>query len=247
MSVHAENAVVDRFFGAIRSAARTDLGMELSAGTTIVASPDRDGSMVAVAYPFGRETIVWCSHQLRPRLEPLDGRPAMTADEFVTATTELGGRYVGAGNNRVLTRAPRLSVHAQRIVGLNRDDPGHRGMIERLIDDCSDVDLIEADLHIDKLDAVIVAALDGSGEIASIASVRPWFFDHDFDDVAVITHPAHRGQGLGVATVAALSQQQQQDGQMVIYNCDVANVWSNRVATAVGFRLVNTAIAVSFV
>lgn len=239
--------MTDRFFAAIRAAICRDLGAELSAGTTVVASVDRENSPVVVAYPMGPETVVWCSPQLRPRLDSLGGSHALSGDEFVTAAVALGGQYLGVGNHRLLIGAPRPPAEpSPPIVELDRDDENHRAMIARLIDGCSELDLSQADLHVDKLDAKIVAVLDGSGEIASLASVRPWFFDADFDDVAVITHPAHRGRGFGVAAVATLSLQQQQRGRMITYNCKADNAWSNRVADSVGFQLVNTVVAVSF-
>jgi RimJ/RimL family protein N-acetyltransferase len=232
---------------AVSAAASSTLGRELPAGTTVVGSPDREGSKFAVAYPLGDRTIVWCAPARRAALETLNGPVALGNDEFVVRATELGGVFDGRGHQRVLARpAPDPAVEPSRLVVLDRDDADDRRLIAAFVDRCSADDLDDAELAMDELDEAIVGVLDASGALASYASARPWRFDARFDDVAVITRPDQRGRGLGTAAVAALSRRRQRVGRMMFYNCDVDNLGSNGVAEAAGFELVYTVTAVSF-
>jgi GNAT superfamily N-acetyltransferase len=236
-----------RLVVAVTTAANETLGREVPLGTTVVASSAREGSTIAVAYPLGLRTIVWCAPALGDALASLNGPVALSNDEFTARARGLGGVLDGAGRHRVLsTPAPDPAVDPSRIIGLDREEPGHRMLISAFIDRCTDEDLDEAELDIGQLDEAIVGVLDESGALASYASARPWVFDSQFDDVAVITHPDHRGRGLGTAAVAALSQRRQAVGRIMFYNCDVDNPSSNRLAEAVGFELVYTVTGVSF-
>jgi GNAT superfamily N-acetyltransferase len=232
---------------AVSAAASSTLGRVVPAGTTVVASPDREGSDLAVAYPLGDRTIVWCAPELGARLATLTGPVALDNDEFVVRATALGGVFDGTGHQRVLARpAPDPTVEPLRLVVLDRDDVDDRRLIAAFVDRCSADDLDEAELDLDELDEAIVGVLDPSGALASYASARPWRFDARFDDVAVITRADQRGQGLGTAAVAALSQRRQRAGRMMFYNCSADNLGSNGVAEAAGFELVYTVTAVSF-
>lgn len=236
-----------RLVVAVTAAASDTLGREVPLGTTVVASAAREGSTIAVAYPLGRRTIIWCAPALRTALASLNGPVALSNDEFTVAAGGLGGVFNGAGHHRVLSKpAPDPAVESSRLVVLDRNDLGDRTLISGFVDRCSDDDLDEAELDMDQLDEAMVGVLDESGALASYASARPWVFDAQFDDVAVITRPDHRGRGLGTAAVAALSQRRQQVGRSMFYNCDVDNLGSNRLAEAVGFELVYTVTGVSF-
>ncbi len=95
-----------RLIAAITDAAVAAFGGELPTGTTVVGSPDRAGSKIAVAYPLGDRTIVWCSPgPIFVTLEPLNGEPALSNESFVARTRQLGGVLVGAGHHRVLSVA----------------------------------------------------------------------------------------------------------------------------------------------
>jgi GNAT superfamily N-acetyltransferase len=232
---------------ALTVAAGRMLGRELGAGTTVVADGGREGSDVAVAYPLGDRTIVWCAPALGERLRPLNGRVALGNDEFVARSSELGGVCSGAGRQRVLPRpAPDATVDSSRLVVVDRDDPDDRRLVAAFVDRCAHDDLDEAELDMDELDEAIVGVLDPAGALASYASARPWRFDARFDDIAVITRPDQRGRGLGTEAVAALCRRRQRIGRMMFYNCDVDNLGSNRLAEVLGFQQVCTVTAVSF-
>ena len=202
---------------------------------------------MAVAYPLGDRTIVWCSPELQDRLSTLNDPRPLGNEEFVDRCVRLGGSAVGSGHHRVLSRpAPEPAVDPARVVTLDRDDADDRTLIAQFVRKCSPEDLDEAELAMDDLDEALVGVLDADGAIASLAGARPWRYDDTVDDIAVITRPDRRGQGLGAAAVAALSQRRQRAGRTMFYNCNVDNVGSNRVAEAVGFELAFTVAAASF-
>jgi GNAT superfamily N-acetyltransferase len=231
----------------VTGAAASAFGRTLPPGTTVVATPDREGSNIAVAYPLGAQTIVWCSADLRSELASLNGPIPLSCEDFLIRAERLGGVAVGRGNHRVLPKpAPDPALGSAQLVVLRRDDPNDRRRISAFIDGCSASDLDEAELAIDELDEAIVAVTDDSGALAAYASARPWAIDARFDDIAVITHPDHRGHGFATAAVVGLSRWRQRQGRSMFYNCDVDNVGSNRVAEAAGFEYVYTVAGASF-
>jgi GNAT superfamily N-acetyltransferase len=236
-----------RYRSAVRAAAARELGGELPLGTTVVGSPGREGSTLAVAYPLGDRTVVWCAPALAARLATLNRPEVLTGDDYVEAAELLGGSLVGRGHLRVLTGEPvSTTVHRYRPIELDRDEPADRELLAAFVAGCSDGDLDEAELDLDELDPAILVLLDEFGSIASYASGRPWALDTDFDDIAVLTHPAHRGQRLGAAVVAEFARRRQQSGRLLFYNHNIENHGSNRVAETVGFEVMTTVVAVGF-
>lgn len=247
MAASASTDPVRRFLDAVSTKASGDLGRALPTGTTVVASADREGSTSAVAYPLADRTIIWCAPALAPQLESLDRPDVLTADQFLAVAAGLGGTFVGMGRCRVLNTEPKTtSPSGYDLIVLDRDDEADRRLLAAFVAACPKVDLEEAELDMDELDSAIVVAIAPDGSIASYASGRDWWMDADFDDVAVITHPDHRGRRLGAVVVAEFAKQRMSAGRLMFYNCDVENLGSNRVAETVGFELVATVAAVRF-
>lgn len=237
----------ERLRAAALAMAARDLGRELTDGTTVVPTADREGSTNAVAYPIGDRTIIWCAPDIAPRLASLNGPRALTADEFVAAAEALGGTFVGRGRCRVLNAEPRSPSHdGYDLVELDRDSAVDRQLLGAFLEACPQDDVEEAEIDMDELDAAIVVALAADGSIASYASGRDWWMDADFDDIGVLTHPDHRGRRLGAVTVAEFAKRRVPAGRLMFYNCDVDNLGSNRVAESVGFELVVTVAAAKF-
>jgi len=231
----------------VLDAARRDLGRDLPYGTTVVASADREGSTTAVAYPVGDRTVIWCAPAMAPLLSGLNRPDALTNEQFISAGELLGGTFGGRGRNLVLTREPAsLSDGRYAPAELDRDVASDRELLAAFIGSCSESDLDEAELDIDELDAAMLVLVDTAGSIASYASARPWAMDADFDDIAVITHPDHRGRRLGAIAVAEFARRRQQAGRMMFYSHGVENEGSRRVAETVGFEVLNTVAAISF-
>lgn len=77
------------------------------------------------------------------------------------------------------------------------------------------------------------------GAIVSWATRRGGGVDlgtHRAHAVGVWTDPGHRGLGLGKAVVGALVRELADEGAAALWNCDVRNLASVRLARAVGFR-----------
>lgn len=239
--------VGDRFRAAVRAAACAELGHDLPSGTSVVGSPGRSGSKIAVAYPMGDQTVIWCAPEVAPLLASLEGRPPLSNEDFVEAGVALGGAPGGRGRFRVLEGMPSAhDITSSRVRSLDRDQVEARAVIAEFIAACPSEDRDEAELDIDDLDPVILAVLDDAGAAAALAYARPWDYDDGFDDIAIITRPSCRGQGLGAAAVAALARQQQARGRRMLYNCDVDNVGSNRLAESLGFTVVQSVASVRF-
>ncbi len=234
-----------RYVSAVVRAAATDLGREIPVGTTVVGSPSREGSTAAVAYPLVDRTVIWCAPAKQPRLAALEGDRPLSADEFVANATALGGTVGGYGHHRVLD-GPAQSTDSRRLMWLDRAVPADVALIARFAASCSEDDLDEAELDLEDLDPTIAVILADDGSVVSYASGRPWSFDPDFDDIAVITHPQCRRRGLGAAVVAGYAAAQQARGRLQFYNCGLDNVGSNRIAQAAGFTVVTTVVAVGF-
>ncbi len=246
MSHGPQQAPRHRYTAGVTATAETRLGTDLGIGTTVIADPERAGTNVAVIYPLEQHTLVWCGPEHAPALEYLADEVPLGAADVVEQLLRRGGGVLGSGNHRVLDGRPAdRSDAGSRLVSLDPSDAVARRRLQRFVDDCDPDDLDEAELAMDDLDDTILVALADDETIAAFSSVRPWSIDPAFDDIAVITHPAHRQRGLGAAVVSALSSQQQAVGRLLFYGCDVNNVGSNHVAESVGFSLVATVTAVS--
>ncbi len=236
-----------RYFSAVLQAARRDLGRDLPHGTTVVASADREGSTAAVAYPLGEQTVIWCAPAIATRLSTLNQPDALTADAFVAAGELLGGAFGGRGRHLVLaSEAAVLQDHRYEPIELDRHAVSDRRLLAAFVAACSEDDLDEAELDMDELDPAILALVDDTGSVAAYASGRPWAMDADFDEIAVITHPEHRGQRLGANAVAEFARRRQRAGRMMFYSHNVENEGSSRVADTVGFDVTTTVAAVRF-
>jgi GNAT superfamily N-acetyltransferase len=247
MTEHGRPDPASRYVSVVLDAARRELGRDLPSGTTVVASADREGSTAAVAYPLGERTVIWCAPKLAPLLSSLNRPDALTVDGFVAASELLGGTFEGTGRHMVLTGEPAaLSDRRYQPVELDRDVASDRELLAAFIASCTDDDLDEAELDLDELDAAMLVLVDAAGSIASYASARPWALDAGFDDIAVITHPDHRGRRLGAVVVAEFCRRRQRAGRTMFYSYGMENVGSSRVAETVGFEAVATVAAVSF-
>lgn len=236
-----------RFTEAMRAAISKELGRELPPGTTVVGSKSREGSNKAVAYPMGEVTAVLCAPRLVARLGPIDGGPLLSNDAFVSAAAALGGTPGGWGRFRVFEGKPGSpDLDPARVVPLDRDLEQDRVAISEFIAACSEDDLAAAELELDHLDPTILGVRSDDGILAALVFGRPWPYDNCFDDVGIVTAPDHRGKGLGRAAVAHFVRQQHDRGRLALYNCDVDNVGSDRLADSLGFTLAQTVSSVCF-
>ncbi|MGP5732949.1 GNAT family N-acetyltransferase [Arthrobacter rhombi] len=236
-----------RFIEAIRMAASEELGHGLPPGTTVLGSRSREGSRKAVAYPMGEPTLITCAPRLVARLGSIDGGPALSNDAFVSAATALGGTPASWGRFRVFEGVPSdPDLDPARVVPLDRDQERDRAIIAEFIAACTEDDLAAAELEMDHLDPSILGVQSDDGVLGALAFGRPWPLDDRFNDVGIVTAPEYRGRGLGRAAVAQFVRQQHDRGRLSLYNCDVDNIGSDRLADSLGFTLVQTVASVRF-
>lgn len=99
---------------------------------------------------------------------------------------------------------------------------------------CTEEEMDDADIYIDKLDPVNYGVLDGDKLIA-YCSYR-MFGDH-ICDAGVIIHPEHRNKGLGKAVISSLVQHCFENDVIPMYRVFGDNGYSLRIPQALGFRL----------
>jgi GNAT superfamily N-acetyltransferase len=239
----------ERYVASMLAAAELASGRPLGSGTTVVADPERVGTGSATCYPLPHVSIVWCDPSVLERLASIESSTTSTAEEFVGAARALGAVPVGYGPIRTLDgdlRRPDAELGDLAVRHVGAGDPPPISMLVRLIADCDDDDVEDADLDLDHLDPTSTLLVTPDGTIAAYASSRPHEVLADFDDIAVLTHPAWRGRRLGALAVHEYVRGRRAEGRCWLYRCDRDNIGSNRVAESLGFTLVTTIGAVSF-
>lgn len=108
-------------------------------------------------------------------------------------------------------------------------------MLERLVAISSEDDLDEAEIELDNLDEHMNAVVDDDGQIASLASSRPFHMAPAFGDIGIMTRADCRSQGLGSAAVATLCTRLIQDGIAPVYRCDEDNTGSVELSRGLHF------------
>lgn len=242
---------LQEYFATLTGLAMSAVGRPVT-GTVLAPAADRDGARSATSYPLPSATVVWCDPAVVGALNDLLGDVAdqpIDSDEFVRRATAGGATLSGFGNNRVLigdVDPPVVSMDAAARV-LDRNDPDDIATLARFAAAASEDDLDEADLDLDALDPFIVGLFDGDTMVA-YGSGRPYGDASAFDDIGVLTHPAHRRRGLGAHVVAEFIERRiaSDPTRRMLYRCNTENAGSNGVAESLGFTLAHTIGAVRF-
>jgi predicted GNAT family acetyltransferase len=95
---------------------------------------------------------------------------------------------------------------------------------------------------IDVGDAGLVGAFDAAGRLVTAAKVREWA--PKVGDIGVITHPGHRGQGYGRASVAEIVATQLELDWLLLYQTLDADTAAVAIAERIGFVRYATNLAV---
>ncbi len=245
--------VLDDYFSALTTAAESAIGQPLQGGTVVAPGADRAGSGSATSYPTPLGTIVWCDPALVESVTDIlsaVAHQAIDSMQFVHLATSHGATLSGFGNNRVLVdglRPAKLAASAFGVRRLDRDNSVDRSTLAGFIEFASEDDLDEADLEMDNLDPYIVGVFD-DGKLVAYGSGRPSEIDERFDDIGVLTHADHRGQGLGALVVSEFVGRRlaSDPSRRMLYRCTTENGGSNAIAKSLGFSLAHTIGAVRF-
>ncbi|MGD2148031.1 MAG: GNAT family N-acetyltransferase [Anaerolineae bacterium] len=106
-------------------------------------------------------------------------------------------------------------------------------LLHDLYDACSEIDLDEAEIYVDKPDPVIFGLFDGSLLVA-YASHRYW--GRIIADIGVLIHPAYRSRGLGKAVVSVLCGWCLEKDVLPMYRVHTDHLHSLGIARALGFQ-----------
>jgi len=207
-------------------------------GVTVRADADRAQSQVTAGYVVGEHFIITCDPAAESMLAKAAADMTPSMQGWTQVAENAAGELLGGGHQYVLPNglvpaAPLASGFTLR--SLDNTDADDLAKIQRLVDASSQSDLDYAELAMEELDDVIVAAVDASGEIVSYASSMPFDMAPGFGDIAIITRPEHRAIGLGRATVAALCERIRAIGDEPLYRCESHNFGSIAVCSALGF------------
>jgi GNAT superfamily N-acetyltransferase len=102
-----------------------------------------------------------------------------------------------------------------------------------LYEACTEEDLDEAEISIDKPDPVIYGIFAG-GQLVAYASHRYW--DDVIADIGVLIHPGYRSRGLGKAVVSALCEWCIANDVVPMYRVFSDHTHSLRISQALGFK-----------
>jgi GNAT superfamily N-acetyltransferase len=136
----------------------------------------------------------------------------------------VGPAYIGYGSPE------RLDLRdADRAVKLG--SPDHKAIV-RLMEACTTEEWEHGGSSADAIDRLF-GGYSSSGELAALAGYELW--GDKIAHIAIVTHPTHRGLGLGRAAVALAARQALDAGLVPQYRTLDANTASMNIATRLGF------------
>ncbi len=192
--------------------------------------PTRSVSLLSLA---DGSRVVRVTHERATELS-LSAGDAIAADDLSARIEAAGLELNGADHLYFLTLAEQGVVRgetpAEGIRELTTDDAE---LWARFVAEAPEDDLDDAYVELDHW-LVFGAIVDG--RIVSAASMYPWD-DSQLADLGVITLPDVRGQGLGRATVRAMSARALELGYEPQYRCQLDNAASVALAASAGFSL----------
>jgi GNAT superfamily N-acetyltransferase len=207
-------------------------------GTAVIEDEALGEAGVAYVYGIDQHSVVRIDPELAHRLG-LAGRgglsAALSADELETMIAPLRpvamgrtllGCYLDGRDFRPRSLPAGL---ASRRVHPGEDD----AHLHDLYDACSEIDLDEAEIYVDKPDPVIFGLFDGALLVA-YASHRYW--GKIIADIGVLVHPRHRNRGLGKAVVSALCEWCLDNDVVPMYRVHTDHAHSLGIARALGFQ-----------
>lgn len=219
----------ERFARALLDHMGFDHALLGTAGVSVAGHPERAESRVTVAYLVGEHVFVTCDPAVDAMLTTATAEMAPTLEAWTELAPQLGGEFLGVGRQQLLTThdmaAPSIPAD-MTIRSLSREDSVDVALLARLVEISSAEDLDEAELEMDNLDEIMEAVLDADGQIASLASSRPFDMAPAFGDIGILTRSDSRSLGLGSAAVSALCRRLVDADIEPLYRCDEDNIGS---------------------
>jgi RimJ/RimL family protein N-acetyltransferase len=131
--------------------------------------------------------------------------------------------------SRFLPAAPVDGLETRRV-----DPVADDHLLRELLSQCSEEDIDNAEIYLDKPDPVIFAGFD-QGRMVSYASHRYW--GENIADIGVLTHPKYRHRSLGKAIVSTLCAWCLENEVIPMYRVESEHFRSRKIAEALGFDL----------
>lgn len=207
-------------------------------GVSVAGHPSRAENSVTVAYAMGEHVFITCDPAAEDMLTEATQQMEPSLAAWSELAPQLAGEFLGEGRQQLLTThelaVPTLPVGFS-LRPLVRDDADDFALLERLVDVSSEDDLDEAELELDNLDEIMDAVLDADGQIASLASSRPFDMAPDFGDIGILTRTDCRAKGLGSAAVTVLCERLVKSGIEPLYRCDEDNTGSVELSRGLFF------------
>ena len=206
----------------------------------VICEDSFDKSNKAVIYDMKDMTIIRIGTALAKELDI----PTGLIDGTVIDTEQIKQRIADSGlriadaydlYDFFLDPADFIDANADNKVMVSALDTARdRGSMLALFAACSEAEIDDADIYIDKLDPVNFGVWDRDKLIA-YCSYR--MFSNTICDAGVIIHPEHRNKGLGKAIISRLAQHCFANNVIPMYRVFGDNAYSLRIPQALGFRL----------
>lgn len=244
---------IDLIEARYREAIAKDMGLsaaQLSGGGTIVLPEEgRSGSNFVAGYQIGNMMCLRSDPALADALESLvDPTAAISFEDFRAWAMANDWEIVDGADMHVVAFTAMTERHRPEgatFASLDRDQTADRSLIGELMAACDPDDVDAAEIEMDDLDPVIVGLLDDSGRLGAYCSARPWDEDERFDDIGVITRGDLRGHGWGASVVSDFCQISFGMDRLPLYRCNWSRTASKATAIGLGFKHVQSLLAVT--
>lgn len=228
---------VERYLGGLATYFEVSAALFAMRGSVVVPARNRHGSGRVSHHHLGRHSLIWADPDLESELDMWNRRPTtITFDEFREWALSADAMLLGHGLEHVLPRTYQPTKWASQLTVLDGRSAEGIQVVRKLLDECSDDDVAEAEFEIENLDPFLVGWSEG-GRLLALAGGRREAARPLCRDIGVLVHPDARLAGRGRAVVGAVADQVLEAGHVPLYRCESSNIASQRLCRSVGFEL----------